>query len=136
MIQIGNSAHEMARLIFRKFWFATDLLNLMRELRLGVFFLLLLVSPIANATCLDIDGVKFEAIGATSLLASRGGLNIAIVQVYGSNYEGGFPFQDIRKIQKLEFRFFSPKLCDSSGGIRFQINGELGQVRIIELFSK
>jgi len=69
----------------------------MHKLLLGICFFLLLLPPIAKATCLDIDGVKFEAIGAASLLASREGLNIAIVQVYGNNYEGGFPFQDIRK---------------------------------------
>jgi hypothetical protein len=59
----------------------------MRKLFFGFPFSLLLLPPIARATCLDIDDIKFEAIGATSLLALHGGLNIAIVHIYGNTYD-------------------------------------------------
>ena len=113
-----------------KFSFA---IHALRFILLSAAFLFF---SIARATCLNVDGAKFEAIGKDSLLVSRDAKNIAILQVYGPSYEGGFPFSDIRTLQKLEFRFFAPSLCDAGGSIRFHINGELGRVRAIEPFSK
>jgi hypothetical protein len=71
----------------------------------------------AQERCLSVDGLQFEAVDYSQLLVIKSGKNIAIARVRG--YIG-----DLRKVSRLEFRFFAPTVCTISNS-QFQINGSM-----------
>ena len=80
---------------------------------------------LANANCIPVHGLSFERISGGSLLASREGRNIAIVNVSQSLPE-----------RLGQFRFFSANLCESGAEAQFHIDGKLNRVSFIQIFKQ
>jgi hypothetical protein len=81
----------------------------------------------AQTGCLPVNGLSFERVSGTQLLAMRDGRNIAFVKLH---YLSNLP-------SKLgAFRFFSPNLCISGAENRFTIDGVLYTVESIQMFKQ
>ena len=92
---------------------------------LGIPFIALFFSVSVKAeTCLSVAGVQFEKIGPHALLAVKDGKNWGTVEFYSFVIPDG----------KLEFRFFTPTICDGSQNDKLQINGKLESVFKIKQF--
>ena len=92
--------------------------------RLGIPFVALFFAISVKAeTCLPVAGWQFEKIGGTTLLLIKDGKNWGTLLLWGRIPEG-----------KLEFRFFTPTMCDGSQNNQLQINGSLEQIREIKPF--
>ena len=91
---------------------------------LGIPFIALFFSVSVKAeTCLPVAGVQFEKIGVLALLAVKDGKNWGTVDFYFALPDG-----------KLEFRFFTPTICDGSQNKQLQINGQLQTILRIKPF--
>ena len=92
--------------------------------RLGIPFIALFFAVSVKAeTCLPVAGLQFEKIGYTTLLIVKDGKNWGTVDFYVNIPDG-----------KLEFRFFTPTLCDGSQNRQIQINGKLTTIEQIKPF--
>jgi len=91
---------------------------------LGIAFIALFFSASVKAeTCLPVEGLQFEKIGIFELLIIRDGKNWGIMSVLGIPADG-----------KMEFRFFTPTICDGSQNDKIQINGKLTSISDIKPF--
>jgi hypothetical protein len=94
-------------------------------------FVAFMVALSVRADCIQVDGLQFEPIDRSELLIMRGGVNL------GTLYVGtGGKVKDFRTLQNLQFRFFTPKLCDTSPNNKFHLNGELVESILIKIFNK
>lgn len=73
---------------------------------------------VSAETCLSVEGLSFEKISSDKLLVIANGKNIATLQVYGSLPKDG----------RLEFRFFTPTICDRNQNNEFMVNGQLQKI--------
>jgi|688.fasta_scaffold1302686_2 hypothetical protein len=90
---------------------------------LGVPFIALFFALSVKAeTCLPVQGLQFEKIGSATLLIMKDGKN------WGTMDMGYVPDG------KLEFRFFTPTICDGSQNDKIQINGKLISIMVIKPF--
>jgi hypothetical protein len=92
-----------------------------------VLIICFILSPLVSAQekCLDVEGLQFEAISYASLLVSRAGKNIAIININSSP-------GDLRKLNPLQFRFFTPRICEYKN-FNFHINGNLVMISSIQI---
>ena len=77
--------------------------------------------------CLAVNGLQFEAVDYGQLLVIRDGKNIGILSV---SYFGS----DLRKASSLQFRFFTPTICDGIQNNKFHINQVLVTVSLFSPF--
>lgn len=91
---------------------------------LGIPFIALFFAASVKAeTCLPVAGLQFEKIGNSTLLLIKDGKNWATLEVLSAIPDG-----------KLEFRFFTPTICDGSQNDAIHINGKLTKIYTIKLF--
>ena len=74
-------------------------------------------------TCLPVAGLQFEKIDYSVLLVSKDGKNLGTIGFIGDLPDG-----------KLEFRFFTPTICDGSQNAQLHINGLLFTIGRIKPF--
>ena len=92
--------------------------------RLGIPFIALFFAVSAKAeTCLPVAGWQFEKIGVSTLLLIKDGKNWGTLMISDSIPDG-----------KLEFRFFTPTMCDGSQNNQLHINGKLTYIQSIKPF--
>ena len=83
--------------------------------RLAIPFIALFFAVSIKAeTCLPVAGWQFEKIGGGTLLLIKDGKNWGTLTTVGGIPDG-----------KLEFRFFTPTMCDGSQNNQLHINGQL-----------
>jgi hypothetical protein len=84
-------------------------------------FLFLCLPSFAFAICIPVAGLQFERISSGELLASKNGINFAILGISLCPFcgQGGLP----AKI--TQFRFFTEHLCTEGAESRFHIDGNL-----------
>ncbi len=87
------------------------------------FIALFFAVSVKAETCLPVAGLQFEKIGLTVLLVSKDGKNLGTIGLYGGIPDG-----------KLEFRFFTPTICDGSQNAQLHINGSLFTIERIKPF--
>ena len=94
------------------------------RLSLGISFIALFFAVSVKAeTCLPVQGLQFEKIGSSDLLIIRDGKNWGIMRVVGIPADG-----------KMEFRFFTPTICDGNQNSEIHINGKLSMILNIKPF--
>ena len=94
------------------------------RLSLGIsFFALCFAVSVKAETCLPVQGLQFEKIGSSDLLIIRDGKN------WGTMWVGGVPTDG-----KMEFRFFTPTICDGNQNNEIHINGKLSKIYTIKPF--
>jgi len=92
--------------------------------RLGIPLIVLFFAVSVKAeTCLPVEGLQFEKIGYGTLLIIKNGRNWGTLRIYSEIPDG-----------KLEFRFFTPTMCDQSQNRQLHINGKLVTIDDIEPF--
>jgi hypothetical protein len=91
---------------------------------LGIPFITLFFAVSVKAeTCLPVAGWQFEKIGGVTLLLIKDGKNWGTLNTTGYIPDG-----------KLEFRFFTPTMCDGSQNNQLHINGQLTYIQSIKPF--
>ena len=91
---------------------------------LGITFIALFFATSVKAqTCLPVEGLQFEKIGDSTLLIIRDGKN------WGTMMVGGIPADG-----KMEFRFFTPTICNGSQNNQIHINKKLSYILDISPF--
>jgi hypothetical protein len=91
---------------------------------LGIPFIALFFAVSVKAeTCLPVAGWQFEKIGIDVLLLIKDGNNWGTLKVYGVIPDG-----------KIEFRFFTPTMCDGRQNNQLHINGKLEKIQEIKPF--
>ena len=94
------------------------------RLSLGISFISLFFAVSVKAeTCLPVQGLQFEKIGSADLLVIRDGKNWGTMVVLGVPTDG-----------KMEFRFFTPTICDGYQNNEIHINGKLSKIVTIKPF--
>jgi len=89
------------------------------RLSLGFTFMALFFATTVKAEqCLSVQGLQFEKIGYSTLLIIRDGKNWGTMEI-ASQVPGG----------KIEFRFFTPTICDATQNDKFHMNGQLTELR-------
>ena len=92
---------------------------------LGIPFIALFFSAAVKAeTCLPVAGLQFEKIGYRVLLVIKDGKNWGTIDIWYHGIPDG----------KLEFRFFTPTICDGYQNKQIQINGQLREIETIKPF--
>ena len=92
---------------------------------LGIPFIALFFAVSVKAeTCLPVEGLQFEKIGYSTLLIIKNGRNWGTLTIYWNAIPDG----------KLEFRFFTPTMCDGSQNRVLHINGKLETIEDIKPF--
>lgn len=89
----------------------------MKIFRFLFLFILFISQSVKAEECFSVNGAQFEKIGYATLLIMYDGKNWGTLDTIFEVPNG-----------RLEFRFFTPNLCDSSPNDHFQINGELFSV--------
>ena len=88
------------------------------RLSLGITFMALFFATTVKAEqCLSVQGLQFEKIGYSTLLIIRDGKNWGTMEI-GREVPAG----------KIEFRFFTPTICDRLQNERFHLNGQLTNI--------
>ena len=87
------------------------------------FIALFFAVSVKAETCLPVAGLQFEKIGYSTLLAVKDGKNWGTIELFDGITNG-----------KLEFRFFTPTMCDSYQNRELQINGQLVTIKQIKPF--
>jgi len=82
------------------------------------FIFLFFSTAVKAEQCLSVQGLQFEKIGYSTLLIIREGKNWGTMEVSGEVPAG-----------KLEFRFFTPTICDETQNDKFHLNGKLTSIR-------
>ena len=91
---------------------------------LGIPFIALFFAASVKAqACLPVEGLQFEKIGVSTLLIMRDSKNWGTMVIYGAVPDG-----------KIEFRFFTPTVCDGSQNNQIHINKKLETIRDIKPF--
>ena len=94
------------------------------RLTLGISFIALFFAVSVKAqSCLPVQGLQFEKIGSNDLLIIRDGKNWGTMVVIGIPADG-----------KMEFRFFTPTICDGFQNNQIHINGKLSNILSIKPF--
>ena len=94
------------------------------RLNLGISFIALFFAVSVKAqSCLPVQGLQFEKIGSNDLLIIRDGKNWGTMVVIGIPADG-----------KMEFRFFTPTICDGFQNNQIHINGKLSNILSIKPF--
>ena len=94
------------------------------SVRLVIPFIALFFAVAVKAEiCLPVAGLQFEKIGLDVLLLIKDGKNWGTLKVRGYIPDG-----------KLEFRFFTPTMCDGRQNTELQINGKLDTIQEIKPF--
>jgi hypothetical protein len=87
------------------------------------FIALFFAVSVKAGNCSPVAGLQFEKIGIDMLLLIKDGKNWGTLQIYGSIPDG-----------KIEFRFFTPTICDGYQNNQLHINGKLEKIREINPF--
>ena len=91
---------------------------------LGIPFITLFFATTVKAqACLPVEGLQFEKIGISTLLIMRDSKNWGTMVIYGAVPDG-----------KIEFRFFTPTVCDGSQNNQIHINKQLLYIGTIKPF--
>jgi hypothetical protein len=91
---------------------------------LGIPFMALFFAATVKAeTCLPVQGLQFEKIGWNVLLIIKDGKNWGTMNMFDGVPDG-----------KLEFRFFTPTICDGTQNDKIHINGKLRTIDSIKAF--
>lgn len=94
------------------------------RLSLGIPFIALFFAVSVKAeTCLSVQGLQFEKIDSRTLLIMKDGNNWGTMTFYASVPDG-----------KIEFRFFTPTICDGAQNDKIHINGTLMSINKISPF--
>ena len=78
------------------------------------------------ATCINVEGLTFEAISDSHFLISRDGKNIGTMAI---DY-----YYDAKKAK--DFRFFTNEICSYGAERQIMINGRREVINRIEVFKK
>ena len=94
------------------------------RLSLGIpFIALFFTATVKSQTCLPVEGLQFEKIGLGTLLIMRDGKNWGTMTILGAVPEG-----------KIEFRFFTPTICEGRQNNQIHINKQLLYIGTIQPF--
>ena len=85
---------------------------------LSIGLLFFSIQSVRADNCFSVNGVQFEKIGYATLLIVVDGKNWGTLEADSAVPDG-----------RLEFRFFTPTLCDGTQNDKFHINGKLFTVR-------
>jgi hypothetical protein len=88
------------------------------------FIALFFAVSVKAETCLPVEGLQFEKIGDSTLLIMKNGRNWGTLKIWVYHIPDG----------KLEFRFFTPTICDGDQNNQIHINGKLFKVDEIKPF--
>lgn len=89
-----------------------------------LLFYFLFFSLSVRADCIPVEGLSFEKIGFNTLLIIKDNINWGTMVLATSVPDG-----------KLEFRFFTPKICDGYINNQLHINKILFNVQTIRPFN-
>ena len=94
------------------------------RLSLGIpFIALFFTATVKSQTCLAVEGLQFEKIGFGTLLIMRDGKNWGTMIISAAVPDG-----------KIEFRFFTPTICDGGQNNQIHINKQLSYIASIKAF--
>jgi hypothetical protein len=88
------------------------------------FLALFFAVSVRAETCLPVAGLQFEKIDYGVLLVIKDGKNWGTIEIFYHGIPDG----------KIEFRFFTPTICDGYQNKQIQINGQLVRIESIKPF--
>lgn len=101
-----------------------------RHLLVPLILLLSTSNAFAADVCIPVDGLSFTKTGTSTLLVSRDGKNVGLLEVLDERAVYYFVIPD----KPFTVRFFTPTVCNSGANAKFEIDKSLVTVRTLTLF--